>query len=60
MQADSTYMPERLDHLGIVAGVCREIGAVGMCWIWRLPTRGHSPLFLKPLDHNSSDSRRRW
>jgi Domain of unknown function (DUF4277) len=21
-----TYVPERLDHLGIVAGVCREIG----------------------------------
>jgi hypothetical protein len=21
-----SYVPERLDHLGIVAGVCREIG----------------------------------
>lgn len=26
MEADVSYTPERLDHLGIVAGVCREIG----------------------------------
>lgn len=26
MQADEEYRNERLDHLGIVAGVCREIG----------------------------------
>jgi Domain of unknown function (DUF4277) len=24
--SSSSYVPERLDHLGIVAGVCREIG----------------------------------
>ena len=28
MQADEEYRNERLDHLGIVAGVCREIGLV--------------------------------
>jgi transposase len=28
MQADEEYENERLDHLGIVAGVCREIGLV--------------------------------
>src|SRR5437588_2553151 len=28
MQADEEYQNERLDHLGIVAGVCREIGLV--------------------------------
>jgi transposase len=28
MQADEEYLNERLDHLGIVAGVCREIGLV--------------------------------
>src|SRR5438552_10394717 len=28
MQADEQYRNERLDHLGIVAGVCREIGLV--------------------------------
>ncbi len=28
MQADEEYRTERLDHLGIVAGVCREIGLV--------------------------------
>jgi transposase len=26
MEADVSYTPERLDHLGIVAGICREIG----------------------------------
>ena len=26
MEADVSYTPERLDHLGIVAGVCQEIG----------------------------------
>ena len=26
MQAAESYVNERLDHLGIVAGVCREIG----------------------------------
>lgn len=26
MQADVSFTPERLDHLGIVAGICREIG----------------------------------
>jgi hypothetical protein len=24
--SSASYVPERLDHLGIVAGVCREIG----------------------------------
>lgn len=33
MQADEEYQNERLDHLGIVAGVCREIGLVE--WIDR-------------------------
>ncbi len=28
MQTDEEYQSERLDHLGIVAGVCREIGLV--------------------------------
>src|SRR5436305_6549192 len=28
MQTDEQYRNERLDHLGIVAGVCREIGLV--------------------------------
>lgn len=28
MQTDEEYQNERLDHLGIVAGVCREIGLV--------------------------------
>ncbi len=28
MQADEEYQNERLDHLGLVAGVCREIGLV--------------------------------
>ena len=28
MQAEEEYQNERLDHLGIVAGVCREIGLV--------------------------------
>jgi transposase len=28
MQANEEYLNERLDHLGIVAGVCREIGLV--------------------------------
>ena len=28
MQADEEYQNDRLDHLGIVAGVCREIGLV--------------------------------
>lgn len=28
MQADEEYQSEQLDHLGIVAGVCREIGLV--------------------------------
>jgi DNA-binding transcriptional LysR family regulator len=26
MQAEESYVNERLDHLGIVAGVCQEIG----------------------------------
>ncbi len=26
MEAEVSYSTERLDHLGIVAGVCREIG----------------------------------
>jgi hypothetical protein len=26
MQAAESYMNERMDHLGIVAGVCKEIG----------------------------------
>jgi transposase len=26
MEADVSYTPERLDHLGIVAGICQEIG----------------------------------
>jgi hypothetical protein len=26
MSQATTYLPERLDHLGIVAGVCQEIG----------------------------------
>jgi transposase len=33
MQANEEYQNERLDHLGIVAGVCREIGLVE--WIDR-------------------------
>ncbi len=28
MLADEEYQNERLDHLGIVAGTCREIGLV--------------------------------
>ena len=30
------YRVERLDHLGIVAGVCREIGLAGG-WTGRMP-----------------------
>jgi len=26
MPSEESYLNERLDHLGIVAGVCREIG----------------------------------
>jgi transposase len=29
MQAAGSYVNERLDHLGIVAGVCQEIGLAG-------------------------------
>ena len=34
MAQAATYVPERLDHLGIVAGVCQEIGLAGyLAWI---------------------------
>jgi transposase len=29
MAPEETYVNERLDHLGIVAGVCQEIGLAG-------------------------------
>src|SRR5215471_12575030 len=35
----ASYVPERLDHLGIVAGVCREIGLAA--WLDAQDTRSH-------------------
>ncbi len=55
MQADEEYQNERLDHLGIVAGVCRETGLVE--WLDRqagerrnLVSIGTATLYKAPLE----------
>ncbi|HZR39746.1 MAG TPA: hypothetical protein VFB12_06510 [Ktedonobacteraceae bacterium] len=37
MQAAESYVNERLDHLGIVAGVCQEIGPGRAGWMSKIP-----------------------
>jgi hypothetical protein len=34
MSSEESYINERLDHLGIVAGVCQEMGLAGVRFIF--------------------------
>jgi hypothetical protein len=50
MQETEEYVNERLDHLGIVAGVCQEIGLAG--WL-----DAQEPERRKPGERGNSNSR---
>ena len=51
MEGTEEYINERLDHLGIVAGVCQEIGRAA--WLDAQAPENRKPRERENNDHNN-------